>query len=356
MGGMATSPTAFPDGIGNGRVRRHAPPWPVRHLKGSVPSGWCSPGFVCTRGDHAVESDIRIFVDANNFNEERYLVFNQDVAHAVKRGEFSSGREHFEKHPHERRIIGYDTAKYVSEVGLTTSLPPPELVMLVNGHTDIIAYAASRRDAANQIIEFMDGAGLQIADFKSIYDFGCGCGRILAGFENLLGEDVKLYGSDINPDLVRFAQQEIPFAEVALTGPMPPLPYATGQFDLIYSSSVYTHMSLPAMLQWTGEIARILKPNGIAMISHHGASFADVLDGLSPEASRAVAERGYYVHRHVKENETWEGSNDYATFASSDFMRSLFKGFDLVRIYPGISRSNPFSSRQDVILFRRLDD
>jgi SAM-dependent methyltransferase len=304
-----------------------------------------------------MSEEYTVYVDETNFDERHYLLHNQDVADAVKRGEFASGKEHFENHRHEKRIIGYDLGSFVSPDGLTTKLPPPELVLLVNGHVDVLSYARSRRDSVHHLVEYINRSGLALKDFKSIFDFGCGCGRVLAGFEGLLADDAKLYGCDINADLVSFAQNNIPFAEVALTGHMPPLPYATSQFDLVYSSSVYTHMSLAAMLQWTGELARVIKPGGVAMISHHGTKYAEALERTSSDGSRILAEKGYYVHRHVEPGETWEGSNHYATFASSDFMRTMFRGFEVVKIFPGISYGpNSFCSNQDTIVFRRLAD
>ena len=42
---------------------------------------------------------------------------------------------------------------------------------------------------------------------------------------------------------------------------------------------------------------------------------------------------------------------------TSAFVNSLFKGFDLVRIYPGLSRGpNPFASYQDIAIFRRTNE
>jgi SAM-dependent methyltransferase len=313
--------------------------------------------FTKVKSGDIMSEEYLVRVNENNFDEKNYLLHNQDVADAVKRGAYASGKDHFQKHPHENRVIGYDLTNFVSPVGLTTKLPPPELVLIVNGHVDVLAYAQSRRESVLRLIDYITKAGLRFENFKSILDFGCGCGRVISGFEGLLSKDVKLYGCDINSDLVSFAQNNIPFADVALTGHMPPLPYATGQFDLVYSSSVYTHMSLAAMLQWTGELARVVKPGGVAMISHHGTRYAEALERISSEGSRILAERGYYVHRHVPEGETWEGSNDYATFASSDFMRTMFRGFEVLRIFPGISYGpNEFCSLQDLIVFRRLAD
>jgi SAM-dependent methyltransferase len=190
--------------------------------------------------------------------------------------------------------------------------------------------------------------------FGSILDFGCGCGRVLAGWEGRLSPETRLLGCDINPLLVNFCQKNISHAEIVQSSYYPPLPFRDGQFDFIYAASVYTHLSLPAMLQWTGEIARILRPDGVAMITTHGSYFVPQLERTSKRGSSLLAEKGYHVELLGSPEDTWEGSNNYGTFVSPDFLRRLFIGFELVRIFPGISFGyNHFSGHQDISIFRR---
>jgi SAM-dependent methyltransferase len=237
---------------------------------------------------------------------------------------------------------------------LSTPVPPPELVHLAAGHKDVESFATSRSEGVDTIITLLSDVGIDYSKFSSILDFGCGCGRLLAGWEGILSKDARLHGCDINPSLVEFCKNNIQFATVTQTGYYPPLPYTDSQFDFIYLCSVYTHLSDSAMLQWTGEIARILRSGGFAMITFHGGYYLSELAKVSKIGAGKLSEMGYYTHIHVDPSTTWQGSNEYATWSSPDFMKRLFIGFKLVKMFPGLSHG-PFhlASYQDVALFTR---
>jgi SAM-dependent methyltransferase len=240
---------------------------------------------------------------------------------------------------------------------LSTPLPPEELIFVVHGHRDPQIFAEHRQPAVGDILRLLAEGFIDYRSFNSILDFGCGCGRILAGWEGVLGADTFLAGVDLNPALVEFCQQNIRFAEVSRCSAYPPLAFPDARFDFVYAASVYTHMKLPAMLCWTGELARITRPGGIVMMSYHGTYYAAEAARLSVEGSRQLEERGYFVYLHVPQSETYEGSNHYTSFHNSAFIRSLFQGFELVHLSPGVAREpNSFAYYQDVAIFRRLAD
>ena len=301
--------------------------------------------------------DFRIVATESNFDEEQYLLHNEDVAAAVRRGEYKTGREHFDEFGHaEERAIGFDYSSYESSEGLSTPIPPVELIYLVTGKRDPRAFDISRRSAVVVITELLKGAGVDYKRFRCILDFGCGCGRVLAGWEHVLPKDAALHGCDINKDLIAFCQKHIGFAETVVSGYYPPLPYADGQFDLVHAVSVYAHLKLASAQQWTGELSRIIKPGGVAIITYHGSYYAPNLAHISKAGSQQLAERGYYVHLHGSVDETWEGSNYYATYFTSDFLRNMFSGFDVLRIYPGISHGpTPLVAYQDIMVLQRAE-
>jgi SAM-dependent methyltransferase len=291
-------------------------------------------------------TDHIVLATEENFDEQQYLLLNQDVAAAVARGDLESGYAHFQRWGRmEQRPIRIE---YVSQERLSTPIPSADLIQLVVGHRNLALFDRSRRETVELIVSLLRQAGVDYANFRSILDYGCGCGRVLAGWEGRLSSDTHLFGCDINPVLVDFCQRNIGHADVLRTSYYPPLPYQDGQFDFIYAISVYTHLSLPAMLQWTGEFARILQPGGIVLITSHGSFFAPDLHSLSKTGSSLLAEKGYYIHAHESTENTFEGSNSYATFVSPDFLKRLFIGFDLIRMFPGVSY------RQDFSIFRRL--
>jgi SAM-dependent methyltransferase len=289
----------------------------------------------------------------SDFDPEVYLELHPDVkAAGVDPAEHykSFGR----KEGREYKRVEFQHAQLVDPSVpsmLSTPLPDPELIHLVNGHRDQHAFDISRKATVENILGLIEGAGLADRKLTSILDFGCGCGRVLAGWEPFIDASVKLHGCDVNPELIDFCQKNISFAESIVSNYYPPLPYKDESFDLIYAGSVYTHLTLSSAQQWTGELLRILKPGGIAIISFHGSFYAAELARISREGSMRLTEDGYYVHLHVSAEETFEGSNYYATFFSSDFMKRMFSGFEVARIYPGVSHGpNPLASFQDIMV------
>ena len=52
--------------------------------------------------------------------------------------------------------------------------------------------------------------------------------------------------------------------------PTPPTRYPAAFFDVVYSVSLFTHLDEPSQDQWLEELARILKPGGVLLVTTHG--------------------------------------------------------------------------------------
>ncbi len=50
----------------------------------------------------------------------------------------------------------------------------------------------------------------------------------------------------------------------------PPLPFEDASLALVYSISVFSHLDEHHQDQWLGELRRVLKPGGVALLSVHG--------------------------------------------------------------------------------------
>jgi SAM-dependent methyltransferase len=233
-------------------------------------------------------------------------------------------------------------------------VPDAELVFLVNGHRNVGEYSAGRRATALSIRDMLNENFISLDSFASILDFGCGCGRILAGWQHMLPPTTQVYGVDVNERLVAFCRENIAFAKCSVSSYLPPLNFDAGAFDFIYAASVFTHLTEEAATAWADEFSRLVRPTGIAMVSYHGSYFARSLAKLAKAGSVLLEERGIYVHQHDEDRDVWHGHNNYATFMTSLYVRSLFRKFELVKIYPGISHGpNPFASFQDIMILRR---
>lgn len=149
-------------------------------------------------------------------------------------------------------------------------IPPPYLRYRVAGSYDVADFHVSGRegrDAFERALETTTGNTLQ--SYESILDFGVGCGRIVRWLEPH-ARNARLYGSDIDDWAVRWCNKNLPFVTCAVNQPLPPLPFETDQFDLIYSHSVFTHLDEGYQDAWLKELRRVLRPGGIALLTVHG--------------------------------------------------------------------------------------
>lgn len=245
-------------------------------------------------------------------------------------------------------------------ISLSTPTPPLDLIRTVcGGDADPGQFALSRRLAIEYVLGQLQALDIQVGRHAAILDLGCGCGRLLAGWEGLLPETASFHGVDINPELVAFCQENIPFASASCCNYYPPLSFDRAKFDLVYCASVFTHMTLPACLLWGAELARIVKPGGALMISYHGEYFNDILRGLAVDGEKRLRRDGYYMFLHGEEEETYLGANNYASFMTIDFVSALFIGFALLHLHQPIKdggNTTHFAGGQDIAFFRRTKD
>jgi SAM-dependent methyltransferase len=143
-------------------------------------------------------------------------------------------------------------------------LPPPSLRYRVNGTPKIQVFLAQGRIRANGIEACLNTVGKELESFENVLDFACGCGRTIMWFE---GKKVKFYGTDIDAEAIQWCQDNLKFARFTANGAIPPLEYEDSKFDLIYAVSVFTHLDENRQFQWLLELRRVLRPEGILIIT-----------------------------------------------------------------------------------------
>jgi SAM-dependent methyltransferase len=151
-------------------------------------------------------------------------------------------------------------------------LPPARLRAQIGpSHADARAFLESGRLQAGLIRELLSESGRSIEDLDALLDWGCGCGRVLRHWSDL--GRTQVFGCDINPRMVEWCRGNLAFAEVAVTGLAPPLPYAESSFDLMYAFSVFTHLTEELQHEWMQECLRVLKPGGFLLMSTMGEGY-----------------------------------------------------------------------------------
>lgn len=112
-------------------------------------------------------------------------------------------------------------------------------------------------------------AARHAAGARDILDWGCGAARVLRYFA--ADPAFRATGVDIDPfniDWCRSTFGEI--AEFQAIAPMDECPFAAGSFDVVYGISVFTHLNPESERFWLGELHRLLRPGGVAIMSVHG--------------------------------------------------------------------------------------
>ncbi|KQZ56368.1 MULTISPECIES: class I SAM-dependent methyltransferase [unclassified Lysobacter] len=199
---------------------------------------------------------------------------------------------------------------------LGEKLPAFPTEELQRNTTGLSSEAALRQAHAfyENVVDAAGRIGLPLDRNTRALDFGFGWGRISRVFmehlsvENIHGLDVDPWFVDVTRDLFQSSRFEV-------CTPFPPTRHADASFDLIYSYSVFSHLSEAACQAWMQEFARILKPGGmVAFTTRHetffdycawckeqdpvAAPYAAALGSLFPDldAARAAYREGRIVH------------------------------------------------------------
>lgn len=154
----------------------------------------------------------------------------------------------------------------------TIPLPPHELVRRVGWdiHSRSPAEVYEQRGREQWgLVKSLLGADWSF-DGKHVLDFGCGAGRLLRHTLAVEAKVADIWGCDIDAASIEWMRGHmVPPLHVAQAQDWPPAPFSNGQFDLVFSFSVFTHL-LYSWSAWLLELHRVLAPDGVAIITVFG--------------------------------------------------------------------------------------
>lgn len=111
-----------------------------------------------------------------------------------------------------------------------------------------------------------------------VLDFGAGWGRIALFLLKELDRS-NLYTVDPAPKAVEW--QSRLGCQSILSNPLPPIPDIQGKrFDVIYSYSVFSHLSETYFTHWMRYFSKILKPGGIIVFTTRGRRWLDHIERI----------------------------------------------------------------------------
>lgn len=123
--------------------------------------------------------------------------------------------------------------------------------------------------------------GLGEDSYRSVFDFGCGCGRIARQMLQQRVRPERYVGIDIHRGMVEWCRQNLSAVDARFQflahdvfnlGLAPenrrqdfaPFPVGAGEFTLVNAHSVFTHILQSAAIRYLREIHRILAEDGLA--------------------------------------------------------------------------------------------
>jgi SAM-dependent methyltransferase len=164
---------------------------------------------------------------------------------------------------------------------------PPHALAIRAGVPDpanvIATYRAVGRDSRTTILDLL-GADWSFAG-KRVLDFGCGSGKVMRHF---LPEAAacELWGCDIDVPSIDWINAALqPPLHAIANREAPPLDLPDGRFDLVWSVSVFTHLT-DHWAGWLAELHRVLAPGGLAIISFLGGAMYEVWTGAAWDPDR----------------------------------------------------------------------
>ena len=178
-----------------------------------------------------------------------------------------------------------------------------------------------------------------------VLDWGCGCGRLT----RYLSRFSEVFGADIDADNASWCSANLGIAAsaVALT---PPMPYAAGFFDLVVGNSVFTHLDESMQNLWLSELARVMKPGGVAMVSIQ--SIADLpRETFDPRQYEQLLVAGFLSDSVDDALKGQIADSDYyrATYHTHEYVRAVWRRyFEILDIIPQFS-----NNMQDMVVMRR---
>lgn len=224
------------------------------------------------------------------------------------------------------------------------AVPPEELRWRVTANRNEEDFLASGKASVLELNTFLKlECQKTLGSFKSILDVGCGCGRILRHLKNYT-HNARLFGSDTDPEAIRWCQEKLADMEFFVANEYPPLDAALNQFAFTYAFSVFTHLDEIHQKSWLKELHRVAEAGGLLALTFRDETFVKRLPegGIKNHIVRSLAQDGFCYMQNPRWNDTfphWYGGAYHSTAYIREVWGSYFKIITLSPPRGAISQS-----------------
>jgi ubiquinone/menaquinone biosynthesis C-methylase UbiE len=218
---------------------------------------------------------------------------------------------------------------------------PPDYMIYESFQMNYDNYYNDSLSTAEWIISYFEKY-IELKNIKTL-EWGCGPARIIRHLPKLLDSSCKIFGSDYNHETIEWCRNNINNVQFSKNNLHPPMEYDENFFDIIYATSVFTHLSEEMHFAWFEELRRVLKKDGIIFLTTHGENCKP---NLSHEEIKIFEAGNIVVRGNVK-----EGHRTYAAYQPSKFMKKLFSNVEILEHITKEPEGNYFP--QDIWIVRK---
>jgi 2-polyprenyl-3-methyl-5-hydroxy-6-metoxy-1,4-benzoquinol methylase len=190
----------------------------------------------------------------------------------------------------------------------------------------------------------------KLANFRSVLDWGCGCGRLTQQFAQRASAGTVIHGIDIDKLNIDWCHEHIKGARFDTVPLRPPTSLPSEFYSLIVGVSVMTHLALETQKAWLDELRRVAAPQAYIILTTHGeTALSRVKDITVIQNTLSFGSDERTMDRSL---ENAIESTDYyrSSYHMGRFARKLFgQYFDVVDIIPGGN-----ASIQDFVIMRKI--
>lgn len=258
-----------------------------------------------------------------------------------------------------RMFYSFSDAKHLLKGEKNSLMPPKGLMFVGNGNFKKIGEIIVR--------DLQEYCHLQ--PNEKILDVGCGIGRVAIPLTQYLSAQGSYEGFDIVPPGIAWCQKKITprypnfrfqLADVYNKGynrkgkqqsTTYKFPYPDQSFDVVFLTSVFTHMLPQDLEQYLREIARVLKPEGRCLITYFLLN-PESLQNIEQNVSAINFQHAFDFYRILNKREP-----EFAVGYDETHVSNLYNkyGFDHQKPIYGAwcGRKTQTANYQDIIIAHR---
>jgi ubiquinone/menaquinone biosynthesis C-methylase UbiE len=197
---------------------------------------------------------------------------------------------------------------------------PPDYMIYESFQMNYENYYNDSASTAEWLVSYFK----KYVELKSIkiLEWGCGPARVIRHLLKLLDNSCEIFGTDYNSKTIEWCKNNIPNVSFTKNNLQPPLEYGNNFFDVIYATSVFTHLSEEMHYAWFEELRRICKQNGIIFLTTHG-------DNCKPKLTDEELKL-FEAGKIVVRGKVKEGHRTFAAYQPPEFMRKLFSDIEIL--------------------------